>query len=498
MLSSDLSKLKSQASSLLRQRTVVFLMVFAVCSVVTISCMFWSVMNISAGLSRRSVLLLLLPLFAVLCILFGALLQTRHDCPEIVFLLIGIPAVFMFGLFILPGAIPDEGPHIWQAAALTTRNSSGFSVPAILSEEQLPKTYADALYLLSEPNTWASTFTCERYLGSYFFHLYAFPGLVLEVGHFLNINALLCVMIGRVLNGAVFLIAGYWMIRSIPSGKTALFVFLLNPILIQQEASCSADAIANVVALCFVVYVVKLNSEDEIYRSQYVCLFFLSAGVLVSKLMFAPLILLCIIFTKRLSNMRIERKGIAISACMLVVAACLTIIFYHGSFMPEAFDLLRDPLRFTSVMVKSIWEMGPFWFSSYAGANLGALSINVWGPCFWMYIILQSVVLFYFDDDNSNGKLAGSDKCLFCLIALVNFVLIVLSMRGWTLTVDKRSDIIMGVQGRYLFPLALLCLLSIQRAAGPSSKGNVVRTSALILAGIFAIDMISIVQFFWG
>ena len=44
------------------------------------------------------------------------------------------------------------------------------------------------------------------------------------------------------------------------------------------------------------------------------------------------------------------------------------------------------------------------------------------------------------------------------------------TMRNWTLTVDKREDIIMGVQGRYLFPLVLPVLLNILRPIKSSAE----------------------------
>lgn len=41
--------------------------------------------------------------------------------------------------------------------------------------------------------------------------------------------------------------------------------------------------------------------------------------------------------------------------------------------MQMGFELLRSPIAFIKVMVKTIWEMGPFWVESFAGYNLGAL-----------------------------------------------------------------------------------------------------------------------------
>ena len=75
-------------------------------------------------------------------------------------------------------------------------------------------------------------------------------------------------------------------------------------------------------------------------------------------------------------------------------------------------------------------------------------------------------------------------------------ILIVMTMRNWTLTVDKREDIIMGVQGRYLFPLVLPVLLNILRPIKSSSEGHVLLGSSLIMSTILFVDFISILSAF--
>ena len=81
-------------------------------------------------------------------------------------------------------------------------------------------------------------------------------------------------------------------------------------------------------------------------------------------------------------------------------------------------------------------------------------------------------------------------------VVFVNFFLIVMTMRNWTLTVDKREDIIMGVQGRYLFPLVLPVLLNILRPIKSSSEGHVLLGSSFIMSTILFVDFISILSAF--
>ena len=246
----------------------------------------------------------------------------------------------------------------------------------------------------------------------------------------------------------------------------------------------------------YVAVVVKIYADSLYSYRSLLALILLSVLLLLSKIMFFPLVLLNLIHWKKLKGTDSYIKFIFSFFAIAFVASCAFVSLYHGSFMPDSFDLMRAPSAFASkVFIKSIWEMGPFWFQSYAGYNLGALSINVWPFCFWLYIILQSVVLFY-NDENNKKLFCSTDRFVMIAVVFVNFFLIVMTMRNWTLTVDKREDIIMGVQGRYLFPLVLPVLLNILRPIKSSSEGHVLLGSSLIMSTILFVDFISILSAF--
>ena len=440
--------------------------------------------------------LLLSALPFIACLFVGALLliKEQHD-PAICFVVIGVPAVAAFGLFMLPANVPDEASHIWQAASLLSRNSNGFDVVSCFQIGQFPSSYADYFNAMTQRTDWPSVFVCHTYLGSYYPHLYFIPGVILGFAQQTGFNAFMALSVSRVCAGLVYCFAAYWIIKLMPVGKNAVLIFLLNPILLQQEASVSADSVANIVAILYVAVVVKVYAESLYSYRSLLVLMLLSVLLLLSKIMFFPLVLLNLIHWKKLKGTDSYKKFICSFFAIAFVASCAFVFFYHGSFMPDSFDLMRAPLHCTKVFIKSIWEMGPFWFQSYAGYNLGALSINVWPFCFWLYIILQSVVLFY-NDENNKKLFCSTDRFVMIAVAFVNFFLIVMTMRNWTLTVDKREDIIMGVQGRYLFPLVLPVLLNILRPIKSSSEGHVLFGSSLIMSTILLVDFISILSAF--
>lgn len=337
--------------------------------------------------------------------------------------------------------------------------------------------------------------SCDRYV-AYLDGLYAIPAMVISVLRLLNVNAMVAVIIARVVNGVLFCAAGYYIIRLLPCGKTALMVFLLNPMLIQQEASLSADVLVNIAAIAFVVYFLKLNSQKEIARKEWLIFAALTVVMALAKMMFAPLALLWFVFfNRRLSGKRLLAAylGIFLVCCALVA---LVVVFYHGSFFPASFELMRSPAECARVLASSIWNVGPFWIDSYLGKYLAALNLATWTPCVYVYLVLQVVVLFYNDEDCS-VLVRGVDKVFVCVLCLVDLLLLVLTMRGWSLEVDKVTDYILGIQGRYLFPLVLLPLCCLLRPGKIRSEGHVLVTSAALLVAIFSINMIPIITFYF-
>lgn len=91
--------------------------------------------------------------------------------------------------------------------------------------------------------------------------------MVISVLRVFDVSAMVAVIVVRLINGALFCAAGSFFTLLPPSGKTALMVFLLNPMLVQQGASLSVDVLVNSAAIAFVVYFRKLNSQQELTKS---------------------------------------------------------------------------------------------------------------------------------------------------------------------------------------------------------------------------------------
>lgn len=442
------------------------------------------------------------PLGCCIALLFGLLavfvrLAVEHSAEnDILFLLVGVPAGIAFCLFILPGNVPDEYPHVWQVTALFSRSGSGFMVPSALNETNMPHSFADMYSLITKAPNWGDTFLCGRYLSSYLPFVYVIASIPMSVCRLVGTNEYLAFYFARLGNLVFYLISATLLIRYTKFGKRLLLVYFLNPMLIQQEASCSGDAVINIVLFSFVIITISAYTEKRITRHRAICLAILAVLLCLSKAFaYSPFLLLLLLFVpERAGNW--TRRGIWIGAFTAVaIASVLIIVLYRGPFMQMGFELLRSPIAFIKVMVKTIWEMGPFWVESFAGYNLGALSINVWKPCFWAYLVLLALVSVD-DEGRQESPFCLDDRLLLWLIPAIDVVLICLSMREWTVTIDGRSDIFMGVQGRYFIPLVFLPLFSIMERKGATRAQCRQIVFVLALAAIFCIDMLCIVQFF--
>lgn len=410
------------------------------------------------SLGSRNLVVALISAFLVF-LSFLALLKLLPGKPEYIFLSISIPVVIAFGLLIIPGNVPDEEAHIWQVVALFYRNPQGFDIPKCLLPELIPRSY-DALYtLLNLPGSWDISAPVPRTLSSYWSHLYFIPGVICGIGRFFNCNVYLTLIIARLFNGIFYICCAYFLLKLIPVGKTAFLIFLLNPMLIQQQASCSCDSVVNLVTLSFFVILLHSLAQEKINKRELVVLFLFFLLSAISKYIYAFMGYLFLLFVPRLKD---KRKRILIYSGTVIFSfaiAAFIVALYHGSFMPDAFDLLRNPVLFASVLFKSIWKLAYFYISSYAGHQLGQLNIIIWEPCLWIYLIIQFSALYYNSDDEGNLSFERIQFVIMIADAFLVFILALLSMRSWSINADHNYDFITGVQGRYLIPVMFQSLL---------------------------------------
>ena len=104
------------------KRDWLFMFAYFATSLLAIAMLFTNVLEYKAGLVGKASMVI--PALLLACLLCEfAFLARRFSCDvQKVFLLISVPAVLAFGLFIIPGTVTDEPAHIAQAIDLFCRH----------------------------------------------------------------------------------------------------------------------------------------------------------------------------------------------------------------------------------------------------------------------------------------------------------------------------------------------------------------------------------------
>jgi uncharacterized membrane protein len=450
---------------------------YAIYSSASIVLFFWTVlMRATLLVGMNTVYASTLPL-VLLLVFFIKLYELNKRHIEKIFVCIAIPALISFGLFILPNQIPDEIWHIYRVLNFEKNGAGNMIAPLSLQPDKTPTTFAEAYKVLLAPADWNNVFLVSRDMSSYLSHLYFFPGIVALIGRSLWLNPYVVVYLSRMTNAAIFIVAGYWIIKLIPFGKTVFFIFLLNPMLIQQEASCSADALTNVIALMYATFLILLLKESQIKRWQVSGLVITAVLMVVSKFAYAPLIFLSVLLVYRLINTK--KRNLVVLLISILVTTVVIFVLVACFF----------------VLLNTLYIQGPYWVKTFAGGVLGALSINIWAPIFWTYLIILSISPFC-NEDEDKVAFNKNERVFILVIIFIDTILIILALRQWSVQNDGNINFISGVQGRYFFPIAIYLPLCLIRPSGAVHRSNATSVFTTLILIILLGDFVSVLLFF--
>lgn len=458
---------------------------------------YWFVLAYCYGLSDKADAAPAILLLLMLAIYFVFMLVKLKDKVEKVFLLVAIPSLIFFSIFLLPDQVPDEIWHIYRVFDLRLSGAE-MVVPLSLSrtEVEFPTDYPMMYSAITALPDWDKEAVITRDMTSYLAHLYLVPSVVVSACEALNFNPYVAVICARLSNATLFLVAGYCILRSIPIGKVMMFVYLLNPMLIQQEASCSADAVLNIVTLSYVAMLLWFKFSGSTARLPHYALFALLIVLsCLSKYAYAPFVVMSLLLlVPKISNRRVRRCVYFSSVTVALVGVALIVAFYQGDAYYASFELVRDPVEFASVMAKSFYEIGPLWIKEFGGHILGALNITVWEPCFWGYMLMLMLAAVF--NLGETVSFESWEKAFAVLLSFVVTVMMILVFREWTLTVDLRSDVIMGVQGRYFIPYAILPLMCLITERSSLRRENCLILYSISLSAILLVDALFVLMKF--
>lgn len=424
--------------------------------------------------------LLLIPVAYLAIVLF---LEYRSDYSKL-FIVVGYPLLLSYCLFLLPSNVPDENAHIRRMFDLFPTGNQAFAPKQVNDalDSHWFSLYSIMYEHITEPANYEIWTGSSRYAG-YSWFVYFVPYVIGRVGIILNANPWISVFIARYFNLTVFFAVGYWVLKSIPIGKAFIFVFMLNPIMLQQQASCSADSLTNTSMFLFVGQLLtmrftadaNLNYRD--WGKLLICLSFIA----LCKPSNLPLAMLCFILLPKIGSRHIRRAIIFTIPIFIGFSLFLLISAGYAAVLQEAVSCFDDPLVFAETLGRTLLKATPILCMQYFGGQLGWPELNEKVGEFYIegaWIITATTMAISLAacriNQNSNS-LSLSDRnsiedryylkrweqILFIATGLVLFLLSYIALSHGLYYYETELGYISWMQGRHFLPAGLILGLSI-------------------------------------
>lgn len=441
----------------------------------------WSIHPVALGL---------LALLAVAAFCFLAWKERRD--PARIFALIALPAGLGFALLVLPDHVPDEAWHIYRVFDLF-HGPDELIVPEAIEKGSFPGSYEELYWALQGPLA-ADTISVTRMLEINSNALYFVPGLVVAVLKAFAVNPFIAIIVARLANLALFIVAGFWAIRLMPFGKVILCVYMLSPICLQQEASCSADALTNAAALLFIAYVLHLRFSKVVAKKQMGIVVLLFAVVLVTKPSYFFLVYLLLLLVPHLAEKHRKSVYLAAVAVTVVGAVAVFLLPLSGTYGEMTAFFKEGPLNALAIIARSGYVFSENWFWQFLGGSLGALEINPWRIAILLYAFALFSTVFVSTGETVSLR-KGEKAALVAFVALF-LVLVLVAFRSWSVEIDGLSDVIGGFQGRYAIPVFILVMLACLNAKSYLSRPNCLLVYSGCLMVVYFFCFFSVTRFF--
>lgn len=459
---------------------------------------------------------LILTVFVAILLFFIICYDIKINYKKIenLFLAIAIPIGLLYIIFLLPTYIPDEQAHLFRAydiskgVIITNVKIQREFIPSDIRklESQRINSYnelPEKIYQKTDHNS--KTEELFNSAEAYSFIMYIFSSLACLISRVFSLNLYIMVYLARIFNFIFFLIMGYYTIKVLPFGKLVMFVYLLNPVLMQEAMSVSADSFINATTLMFIAYNLhilftkkKLSKKQKIiYATLVVCISF-------SKYVYFPLVFITILlFFNKSAEYNKDKFFIVmiIISIILAIICCYIGVLYKDirsyvienniNSLEQVKYILRNPINYILTLINTMKEYGKIYVYQFLGYNFVGLNIdgNKMISALYLLLLLASPFL------EKNEKSLNLYQKIWCLFMV--FGIIILVMTGlyiaWT-TVN--GNVIQGVQGRYFLPIIILALLCLVK------KGKYIEfkyTNFVVLFALCCVNYIglgSIIKFF--
>lgn len=433
----------------------------------------------------------------------------------------GLAAVLLFGslylMVLAPLSAPDEISHFMSAYEVSNRligeeavNSDGYvmirreddflqniygasgdqeriSLGRVLDEEayRLTEERRSPLFIGKTPEKREQMPSVYRSVNTTP-AAYLVPALGITAARILGLNCIGLAFAGRLFNLIFYAVMCFLSIRFLPAGKQILLGVSLLPMSLHLAASYSYDAFLSGMCFFFASYCIYLAYQKPVVQKRdIVLLVVLIAALGPCKIVYAVFMGFALLIPiKKFGNL----KWWLLSALAVFAAFVLAMAVVNGqavndytagsdSFVTWAGEegftiplLLHNPVLFVKMLYETVVHQADEWFLSMMGSTLGNLDPVLSTP--FVIVAAMTACLLALSTRKAGEALylTGIQKGLILFLAAVCLLgLMTAMLTSWT---PLSSQVILGVQGRYLIPVLPFVLLTMKSDRLVRTAGN--------------------------
>ena len=312
---------------------------------------------------------------------------------------------------------------------------------------------------------------------SYFIQ-YLPSALGLTLARIMNLNFVGSFYLGRLFNLMFYAVCVFFAIKQTPIFKLLFCLIALMPMALHQAASFSYDSFINGTALLLTALLLKAIYEDgPLPKSNYFAIMVVGMLLSPTKLVYWAILLLAILIPEERFGSK-KRKIIGV-VLLLFTGILLIAIFKLNDILTQTVAvekdslnwegqhnytlgfLIKNPIATLRILINTLQQFSLGWVCGAVGFSFSGLTLLVskWIPISYLLLCLASVLIWSKDETVLCRR---SDVCqrmaYFLTFGIVSLAIVLIMFIGWT---SDTHDVVLGVQGRYFIPVAVLPFMAI-------------------------------------
>lgn len=425
-------------------------------------------------------------------------IDNANSCLHKVYMVAALGLGLMYMIIVPAYRVPDEAIHFYASYQLTNEYlgvgtgekgglimraedyafagtainvDDGMEYVSYLSDG-LKSFFSQDGELVETSNTTVASITYSYWVSS----------LGILIARLLHLGALPLFFMGRFFNLVFFVGCFAYAIKKMPVAKQGLFAIGLLPIVMQQSASYSHDVVINAFSIIVVALTLHflLDEKSQHWKSEVIvygitlALLIPTKGYSYGFFILFPMLLAWKEFKKSgklkqpmvavvLAALGVNLGIVALRHLLPVASANVSSGSIFGEHMIEWCNekgyslsmLLHEPKRLIQLLYGTMLGFGGQYWSDLVGLRLASFEIVV--PELLRNVLIIFLFVMFVKRTSETLKIEKDVKILFAFISvLVVGVTFVGLLFAWT---PVSSTLILGIQGRYFYPILPLVLL---------------------------------------